>query len=155
MFLPQRRGGCAIRLDQLQEKVAARTLEQETLGHDAEAHSLRQRPEAEELCIELDPVLGAIRVDVLHETEEMQVAQRRRMRIDRRNRSEVDVIDRELVVAVDEVDQAFPDAVNRGDIELHGPRTHRYLPCAQIERTAECIVRITHAYRKGADHRPL
>ena len=92
-------------LDQLQEEGAGTGFR--AAGPRAgcrSARSSRQRREAEELRVELGPVRGAVGADVLDDAEEVHAGERRRMRVDGRDRAEVDVVDRELVVAVDEVD---------------------------------------------------
>ena len=40
-------------------------------------------------------------------------------------------------MAVDEIDEAFADAVDRRDVELHRPGAHRDSPGAEVERAAE------------------
>ncbi len=142
-------------LDQLQVEVAAGALQQQALGQDAEAHAVGQRREAEDLAVELDPVRGAVGADVLDDAEEAHAGDRRRMLVDGGDRAEVDVVDRELVVAVDEVDQAVADAVDRGDVELHRPRADGHLPGAEVERAVVRVVGVADAHGEGADHRPL
>ena len=61
-------------------------------------------------------------------------ATRRRMRVDGRDRHEVDVVDRELAPAVDEVDAARADAVDRRDVQLHRLHVGRHRPGAAVER---------------------
>ena len=151
VLLRRREPGDVVGLDQLEVERAARAFEQQPLGQDAETLAVRQRREAEDLRVELDPVRGAIGIDVLDESEEVHSAERRRMRVDRRNGAEVDVVDREFVVPVDEVDEALADAVDRGDVELHRPRPHGNLPCAELQGPAERGVGIADADRERAD----
>ena len=147
--------GDVVGLDQLEVERAAGAFEQQPLGQDAETLAVRQRREAEDLRVELDPVRGAVGIDVLDEPEEVQSAERGRMGVDRRNGAEIDVVDREFVVPVDEIDEALADAVNRGDVELHRPRPHGDLPRAELERPAERGVGIADAHRERADDRTL
>ena len=65
--------------------------------------------------------------------------------------AEINVIDRELIVAIDEIDQALAHTVNRRDVEFHRTRAHGNLPCAKVERAPERIVGIAHANGKSAD----
>ena len=138
-------------LDQLEVERAAGAFEQQPLGQDAEALAVRQRRKAEDLRVELDPVRGAVGIDVLDDPEEVHPAERGRMGVDRGNGAEIDVVDREFVVPVDEIDEALADAVNRGDVELHRPRPHGDLPRAELERPAERGVGIADADRERAD----
>ena len=151
VLLGRREPGEVVGLDQLKVERAAGAFEQQPLGQDAETLAVRQRRKAEDLRVELDPVGGAVGIDVLDEPEEVQSAERRRMGIDRRNGAEIDVVDREFVVPVDEIDEALADAVNRGDVELHRPRPHGNLPRAELERPAERGVGVADADRERAD----
>jgi hypothetical protein len=87
--------GDVVGLDQLEVERAAGAFEQQSFGQDAEALAVRQRREAEDLRVELDPVRGAVGIDVLDEPEEVQPTERGRMGIDCRNGAEIDVVDRE------------------------------------------------------------
>ncbi len=73
------------------------------------------------------------------------------MGVDCRNGAEIDVVDREFVVPVDEIDEALADTVNRGNVELHRPRPHGDLPRAELERPAERGIGIANADRERAD----
>src|SRR5207237_6004195 len=97
------------------------------------------------------PVGRSTGADVLNDAEEMQSFDWRRRRLGRGLLSKIDIVDRELIVAIDEVDQALAHAVNRRDVELHRTGAHGDLPCAQVERTPERIVGIADANRKSAD----
>jgi hypothetical protein len=142
-------------LDQLEVEAATGTFEQQPLGQDAETLAVRQRGEAEDLRIELDPVRGAVGIDVLDDPEEVQSAQRGRVLVDRGNGEKIDVVDREFVVPVDELDEALADAMNRGNVELHRPRPHRYLPRPELARPAERPVGVANADRERADDGPF
>ena len=80
----------------------------------------------------------------------MHAADGRRMRIDAGNRPEIDVVDREVVIAIDEIDEALAGAVDGGDIELHCVGSHGDVPRAEIERPAKGGFGIAHAQRKRA-----
>ena len=155
VFLVRRVFGRVVGLDQLQVEALARALQQQSLGQDAEADVGRERREAEDLRVELHPVRGAVDADVLDDPEKAHPALRRRMRVDVRDGAEVDVVDRELVVAVDEIDEALADAVDRGDVELHRPRAHRNFPRAELERAVECGIGVVEADGDRAQDRRL
>ena len=106
-------------------------------------------------AVELDPVRRAVGADVLDDAEEIHARDRRRMRIDRRDRAEVDVVDREVVVTVDEIDEALADAVDRRNVELHRAGAHGDRPGAELERAPECGVGVAHPDRDRADDGPL
>src|SRR5450755_146675 len=74
----------SVGLDQLKHEAATGALEQQSHGHDAETHAIRQRRETEDLRVELDPVRGTVSADVLDDTEVVQAADGRGVRLDRR-----------------------------------------------------------------------
>ena len=71
----------AVGFDQLEEKAATGTLQEQTLGHDAETDAIGKWCKAEELRIEPYPVCGPVGADVLNDTEKVQVAYRGRLLI--------------------------------------------------------------------------
>ena len=68
---------------------------------------------------------------------------------------EVDVVDREVSIAVDEIDEALADTVDGRDVELHRAGARRNRPRAKIERAAERRLGVVDAEREGADDRAL
>ena len=69
--------------------------------------------------------------------EVVDAARARRARSgSRRHRAEIDVVDRAIAVAVDEIDQRAADADDGGDVELHRPDAAAVRLRAQLERRA-------------------
>ena len=68
---------------------------------------------------------------------------------------EVHVPDREHIGAVDEVDAAGADAVDRRDVQLHHLHLHRHGPCAALQRTPVGRGGVAHAQAHRGDHRRL
>src|SRR5207237_3992537 len=66
-------------------------------------------------------------------------------------RSEIDVVDRVLAVAVDEVDQAAADALDGRDVELHRPELAVHWLGAELDRAVIGRGGILDAERDGAD----
>ena len=75
------------------------------------------------------------------------------MGIDAGVEREIDVVDREVAIAVDEIDAARADAVDRGNVELHHFHLRRHDPCAAVDRVAISGRGIAHAQREGRDRR--
>ena len=80
-------------------------------------------------------------------------AERRRAGLDAGERHEVDVVDREVLVAIDEVDEAVPDAVDARDVELHRGGARRLVPGAEVERALVREGGVAHAQRHGGEGR--
>ena len=76
------------------------------------------------------------------------------LQLDRGDGDEIDVVDRELAVAVDEVDAAVAHAVDRRDVELH--RAHIGLdgPGAAVQRALVGGTGVAHAQGDGGDGGP-
>ena len=74
------------------------------------------------------------------------------MLVDGRNRHKIDVINRELVVAVHKVNTAFANAVNGRDVQLHHLDPRRHGPGASLQRTAVRRGRIAHTQGHGGYH---
>ena len=140
---------------QLHVEAPARAGEDLAARHDAEALIVRQFGEAEELAIELAPVVHSVHVDVLHDAEPVQPGHGRRVLVDLGDRHEIDAPDRELPVAVDEVDAAAADAVDGGDVELHHLDMRRHGPGAALERARAGRRRVADAQGDGGDDRCL
>ena len=139
--------------DQLEEEAAAGTLQQQALGHDAETDAIRKSCEAEELRIEPYPVRGPVGADVLNDAEEVQAADRGRLRFDRRDGAKVDVVDREFVMAIDKIDEALANAMNCRDVELHGACAYGDFPRSHVPNPLERGLRIAYAKRECAQDR--
>ncbi|MDT4838229.1 hypothetical protein FQZ97_719800 [compost metagenome] len=145
--------------DQLQHEAPAGVqrggAQQRALGHDAEALFVGNQFGAEELAVELDPVVAALGADVLHDAEEVDTGGGRRVLVHRGDGHEVHVVDRKLLVAVHEIDAAAPRAVDGRDVEFHhlGVRGHR--PGTAFEHVVVGSARIAHAQRHGRDRRHL
>ena len=75
--------------------------------------------------------------------------------VDGRDRHEVDVVDRELAIAIDEVDAAGAHAVDGRDVELHHLHLRRHRPGAALERVPVGGGGVAHAQRDRGDHRRL
>src|SRR6185369_2654864 len=132
---------------------AARAGQYAALGQDAEAALVGHGREAEQLAVELGPVLGALVADVLHDAEPVQPGDRRRLAIDGGDGHEVDVVDRKLLPTVDEVQATRADAVDAGDVQLHRLDLHRHAPRTALDRALVCRARVAHAQRDGGDGR--
>src|SRR5438270_4282403 len=155
MLLPLDVGDGRFRLDQLQIESVPWTLEEMPLGQDAEAYPVRNQNESEETRVKLHPVGGATGPDVLDDPEEMQPFDWSRGRLRGVDRTKVNVVDRKLVVAIDEVDEALAHAVNGRDVQLHRTCAHWNLPRAKIERAAKRVVCVADTHSERADHGPL
>src|SRR6202171_4734465 len=140
-------------VDELQVEAVARTFQDAPLGENAVALLVGQDAEPEELRVELDPLRHAIAADILDDAEPMQAGQRRRVRIHAGIEREIHVVDRELAIAIDEVDAARSDAMDRGDIELHHFDLERNDPRPVVDRVSVCSRGVTHAKRDRRDHR--
>src|SRR5207302_689349 len=100
--------------------LVARALEQRALRQHAEVLAARQHAEAEKVLVEVEPVGGAIAEDRLHDAEPVQPRHRRRPRVAAGERHEVDVVDREVAVAVDEVEAVDGERIGRlGQLFFH------------------------------------
>jgi hypothetical protein len=91
----------------------------------------------------------------MYDPEPVQAGHGRWVLIHVGNRHEVDAPDRELAVAVDEVDAAAADAVDRGDVELHHLHMRRHGPGAARQRPCVRRWRVADAEGHGGDHRAL
>ena len=124
------------RLDQLQVELVARALEQRALGQHAEVLAVaaaREKPNS--VLVEVQPVARCDRRgSSARRRTSAGPASAGGLRIGAGERHEVDVVDREVPVAVDEVDEAVADAVDARDVELHGRGARRHLPGAELER---------------------
>ena len=142
------------RLDQLQVELAIRARQQRALRQDAEVLATRQRREAEQLR---DRNRSSRRCARPNTSARRRTSACRRAPADarsaRRQRDEVDVVDREVLVAVDEVDEAVADAVDARDVELHRRCARRHRPCAEVQRAAECGIGVAHAQRDRRQRR--
>jgi len=66
-------------------------------------------------------------------------------------RGEVDIVDRPLAVAIDEVDQAAADPFNRRDVELHRPNLAVNRLRTQRDRALIGLGRVGNAEGDRAD----
>src|SRR5208283_5932578 len=107
VFFRERVASGVFGFDQLKKETATGALQQQSHRHDAEMHAIRKWGETEDLRIELHPIGGPIGADVLNDTEKVQAFDRRGLCFNRGDGAKVDVIDRELVVAVDKVNEAL------------------------------------------------
>ena len=110
--------------------------------------------ETEQALVEARPVVHAPLVHVVGEvidTEESRAPVRHRAP----GRHEIDVVDRALAVAVDEVDQAPADAADRGNVELHRSHAPAIGPRPERERPLEGAPRVLHAQRERARRRAV
>src|SRR5439155_14539886 len=124
------------RFDQLEIETAVGTLQQRALGQHSEILPAPQCFESEQRAIEIDPVGAAIRLHRLHESEPVQAGDRRWVAIRAGNGHEVDVVDRQPVMAFDEIDQAVAHAVDSRDVQLHRSGARRHVPRAQLQSPA-------------------
>ena len=69
--------------------------------------------------------------------------------------AKVHVIDRAIAVQVDEINQRAADALDRGNVELHGARAQRSGFRPELERAAKGAGGIAHAKRHGAGRRAV
>ncbi|OQC07350.1 MAG: hypothetical protein BWX79_01898 [Alphaproteobacteria bacterium ADurb.Bin100] len=83
----------------------------------------------------------------------MQAGQCGWVRVHTRNRHEVHVVDRELAVAVHEVDAAAARPVHRRNVELHHFHADRHRPGAALQRAPVGRGRVTHPQCHGGDDR--
>ena len=152
-LFPARLARSRRRLDQLQVERVARALEERAGGQHAEVPALRQDGESEERLVEVHPVARALGEDRLHHAEPVQPGQSGRPGIGGGQRHEVDIVDGEIPVAVDEVDEAVADAVDAGDVELHGRGVGLDLPGPELHRVAIREARVADAQGHGAEGR--
>jgi len=122
-------------------------------GQDAEALVGRQLPEAEQRRVEGAPVSAALGADVPHDAEPVQAGDRRHLELDGRDRHEIDVADRELAPAVDEMDAAGAGPVHARDAQLHRLQLDRYRPGAELDHPLPRRAGIAHAQRNGCNLR--
>src|ERR1700681_4725232 len=134
-------------VDELQVEAVARTFQETPLGENAVALLVGRDAEPEEPCVELDPRRHPIAADILDDAEPMQAGQRRRVRIHAGIEREIHVVDRELAIAIDEVDAARSDAMDRRDIELHHFDLERNDPGPALDRIPVRGCSVTHAKR--------
>src|SRR5882762_1477183 len=88
------------------------------LAFDAEVANL---PEVEQLFVKAGPHVHVAAPDVVSEVIDAKQAHgNRRLGVD--NRYEVDIVDGALAVAIDQINQAAADPLDRRDIEFHGTR---------------------------------
>src|SRR5690349_22632719 len=136
--------GAGRRLDQLDVEVTAGASQQRSLRKDADEMARVEPLEAEERRVEIGPVVDAIAEDRLHDAEPVQAEERRRMAVDAWRPDEIDVVNRELVDAVDEMDQAVAGAVDAGNVQLHFRGARRHVPRAEFEGTPVRVRRVAH-----------
>ena len=109
--------------------------------------------EAEQLLVEAGPDIHAPAADVVRQMVDQGEAcslGRRALGHRARHRAKIHVIDRALAVQVDQVDERAADALDAGDVELHGTGALRSGPGPQLQRPAERGGRVAHPERHGA-----
>ncbi len=121
------------------------------LAFDAEVANF---PEVEQLLVETGPDVHVAAPDVVREMIDAQQAGGS-MRLGVDDGYEVDIVNRALAIAIDQVDQAAADSLDRRDVEFHGTRGDRPGFGAQIQRARECQARVGDAKRHGAGARPV
>jgi hypothetical protein len=77
----------------------------------------------------------------------------RHLRVDRGDGHEVDVVDREILPSIDEVQAAAAHAVHARDVQLHRLHLHRHRPGAQVDHALPGGAGVAHAQRQGGDLR--
>ena len=119
--------------------------------------------EVEDARVEIGPFAHAAAMHVVRQVVDVGEARARRMLVDAGQRDEVDVVDRHIAsgvggrarIAVDEVDQRIADALDRGNVEFHRPRTVGDAPRALLDRLVVRGGGIRHAEGDGADRRAV
>ena len=71
------------------------------------------------------------------------------------DRHEIDVVDRALAIAIDQIDQAAADPFDRGNVQFHRPGGDRSRFCTQIRARGVGKARIGDAKRHGARARAV
>src|SRR5258708_225220 len=121
------------------------------LAFDAEVANL---PEVEQLFVKAGPHAHVAAPDVVSEVIDAKQAHgNRRLGVD--NRYEVDIVDGALAVAIDQINQAAADPLDRRDIEFHGTRRDRSGFGAQIQGARIGQARVGDAKRHGAGAGPV
>ena len=100
----------------------------------------------EELLVEVRPHVHAARVDVVREVVDLDEPRALGISLRALDGDEVDAVDRELAViagvAIDQVDDASADPLDRGDVELHRPDRAVEGLGAELDRTAVGLGRV-------------
>jgi hypothetical protein len=80
----------------------------------------------------------------------VQARERRWMGLRAGKGHEVDVVDREILVSIDEVDEAVAGAVDSRDVQFHRGSARGHLPRAEVKGAPEGLARVAHAQRATA-----
>ena len=114
---------------------------------DVEVANLAKSQEA---LIELGPHVHAALIDVVGDVIDGGQALAVRTALGALDGREIDVVDRSITVAVDEIDEAAADAFDGRDVELHRPRRTRDRLGAELDGPGVGPARILDAKRHGA-----
>ena len=123
------------------------------LSFDVEVADL---PEVEEPPVEPGPDVHAAAMDIVCQVVDDRETHTRGVRIDAGQRHEIDVVDcAARAIAVDEVDQAAANPLDRRDVELHRPDAAEHRLGAQFDRPLISHRGILHPERDCTDARAV
>ena len=107
--------------------------------------------ETEERLVIARPLVHAAAMDIVGEMVDLEKPDALRRRIGAGQRQEIDVVDGAVAIAVDEIDEAAADPLDRRNVELH--RTDLALDAlgAQRQRAGIGLGGVADAERHGAD----
>src|SRR5579872_6487316 len=113
-------------------------------------------PEIEEPLVEPGPHIHASLMDVVRQMVDRRQADALRRLLDARYRHKIDVVDRATrAVAVDEVDEAAADALDRRDVQLHRADPALDRLGAELDRPAIGQGRVGDPKRDGTNARAV
>src|SRR5262245_26764609 len=121
------------------------------LAFDVEVADLA---EVEQLLVEAGPLVHVAARDVVSEMIDVREPRGTAAR-SAGHRHEVDVVNRALAVAVDQIDQAAADAFDRRNVQLHRPDARLHRLRAQLDTATQRERRILHAERHRARRRTM
>ncbi len=123
------------------------------MGQNAEAFLVGDHREVEQLLIVGAPVGTTLGTHILDDAEVAHARERGRCGIDRRNRHEVDVEDRELLPPIDEMKLTRARPPDAWNVQLHGLCATRDFPGAQIQAAAKGQMGISDPECHGRQNR--
>ena len=110
----------------------------------------------EEALVELCPLVHPAAVDVVSQVIDVPHPRTDGIRFGALDRYEVDIVDRAaLTVAIDQVEEAIANALDGGDIELHGTHVGSHTPRAKLLRPTVGLGGVANAESDRADGRPV
>ena len=99
------------------------------------------------MTIEVEPNVGASGVGGLHDSVEFEAVHCRRIAVNVGLKVEVNVVDRDVVVAVDQVQDGVANAVHPRDVQFHRFGAARNRPSSVSDQAVVSFTRVGNAER--------